>query len=193
MDTQHAPDTEYRETDKGQPEGKPGIRNPSLIRRVLAPVRWLASGPADWFGRKSVRSGAGMIGKLWSQTRTVTRRDSRFKIDETGGFDLAATAFSYGITVDALEQRLSQRRRTTALLAYGALTIAALSVLFWIHSAINQPYTSARVMMGWEFLPFISLFLLLAFYNALLNFQIRMRRSAGWREFLSTEGGFLPR
>jgi hypothetical protein len=48
-------------------------------------------------------------------------------------------------------------------------------------------------MMVWEFLPFLSLFLLVAFYNALLNFQIRVRRSAGWREFLSTEEGFFPR
>jgi hypothetical protein len=47
--------------------------------------------------------------------------------------------------------------------------------------------------MACEFLPFLSLFLLVAFYNALLNFQIRMRRSASWREFLLTDDGFLPR
>jgi len=48
-------------------------------------------------------------------------------------------------------------------------------------------------MMAFEFLPFLSLFSLVAFYNALLNFQIRMRRTANWREFLSTEKGFFPR
>ena len=193
METEKIQAAASRPSEKGRPEGKPGVVKPSRIRHLMRPFSWLARGPADWFGRKNVLSGAGLVGDLWKGTRAPPKRDSRFKSDELGGFDLAATAFSYGITVEALEQRLAQRQRTTALVAYGALSIAGLSVLFWIHSAINQPYTLARVMMVWEFVPFISLFLLLAFYNALLNFQIRVRRSAGWREFLSTEEGFFPR
>jgi hypothetical protein len=77
--------------------------------------------------------------------------------------------------------------------SYGAFIIAVISVMVWIYSAVEQPYTFARLMMVWQFLPFIGLFLLLAFYNALLNFQIRLRRSASWREFISTDEGFFPR
>jgi hypothetical protein len=156
-------------------------------------AKWLAGGPADWFGRKSVMSGAGLISGLWRQSRRPVQRDSRFKVDDDGSFDLAATAFSYGISVEALEQRLEQRRRMTFMISYGASLVAILSVIFWIHSAINEPYTPTRIMMAFEFLPFLSLFYLVAFYNALLNFQIRMRRTANWREFLSTEAGFFPR
>jgi hypothetical protein len=166
---------------------------PSLVGRTMRRIGWLAGGPADWFGRKSVRSGAGLIGNLWRQTKTAPKRDSRLKTDGGGVFDLKATAFSYGISLEVLVKRLEQRRRITFMISYGALSIAVLSVVFWIHSAINEPYTLARVMMAWEFLPFLSLFLLVAFYNALLNFQIRVRRSANWREFLSTDEGFLPR
>lgn len=182
--------------DPSSEQVSPGFgarKKPSLVGRTMRRIGWLAGGPGDWFGRKSVRSGAGLIGNLWRQTKSTPKRDNRLKTDGGGVFDLKATAFSYGISVEALEKRLEQRRRITFMISYGALAIAVLSVVFWIHSAINEPYTLARVMMAWEFLPFLSLFLLVAFYNALLNFQIRVRRSASWREFLSTDEGFLPR
>ena len=177
-------------------QGQPGetAKQPPLFGRMIRRVAWLAGGPADWFGRKSVRSGASMITKLWRQTRTPSRRDSRFKVDDVGCFDLAANAFSYGISVEALKARLEQRRHMTFMVSCGALVTAALSVIFWVHAALTEPYTMARVMMACELVPFVSLFLLVAFYYALLNFQIRVGRAAGWREFLSTEmEGFFPR
>jgi hypothetical protein len=193
MEGQDAPNAKVRSSDRGPPKDKPNARKSSLIGRTMRRAKWLAGGPADWFGRKSVMSGAGLISGLWRQSRRPVQRDSRFKVDDDGSFDLAATAFSYGISVEALEQRLEQRRRMTFMISYGASLVAILSVIFWIHSAINEPYTPARIMMAFEFLPFLSLFCLVAFYNALLNFQIRMRRTANWREFLSTEAGFFPR
>jgi hypothetical protein len=168
-------------------------KKPSFVGRTMRRIGWLAGGPTDWFGRKNVRSGAGLIGNLWKQTKTAQKRGSRVKVDDGGGFDLKATAFSHGISVEALERRLEQRRRMTFMVSYGALLVAVLSLIFWIHSALDEPYTPARLMMALEFAPFLSLFLLVAFYNALLNFQIRVRRSASWLEFLSTGDGFLPR
>jgi hypothetical protein len=192
MDVRKNLGTESDPDKQGQPGEK--AKQPPLFGRMIRRVAWLAGGQADWFGRKSVRSGAGMITKLWRQARTPSRRDSRFKVDDVGGFDLAATAFSYGISVEALKARLEQRRHMTFMVSCGALVTAALSVIFWIHAALTEPYTMARVMIACEFVPFVSLFLLVAFYYALLNFQIRVGRSAGWREFLSTEmEGFFPR
>ncbi|OYV51272.1 MAG: hypothetical protein B7Y73_00120 [Acidocella sp. 35-58-6] len=193
MATDKLPEAENPQSERAQPKVSSRRKKRPFIGRVMRPVGWLAGGPADWFGRRSVWSGAGLIGKLWHQTRTAPKRDTRFKVDDSGGFDLKATAFSYGISTEALEQRLEQRRRMTFTVSYGALVIAVLSVIFWIHSAIDQPYTLVRMLMACEFLPFLTLFFLVAFYNALLNFQIRVRRSAGWREFLSTEEGFFPR
>ena len=57
-----------------------------VYKRQMRRIGWLAGGPVDWFGRRSVRSGAGLIGKLWQQTRSAPRRDRRFKVDEAGGF-----------------------------------------------------------------------------------------------------------
>jgi hypothetical protein len=49
------------------------------------------------------------------------------------------------------------------------------------------------MVLGVEFLPFCMLFFLIAFYNALLNFQIRMRRLLSCREYLLTNESFWPR
>jgi hypothetical protein len=194
METQQIPGADQRRPDQQQPEANTRFRKPSLIRRVMRPVGWFAGGLADWFGRKSVTKGAGLIGDAWKGARKTPQRDKRFKVDESGGFDLAATAFSFGMSLEALERRLEERRRLTFMFSYGALLIAALSVIFWIHSALDQPYTMARAMMVWKFLPFICLSLLFAFHNALLNFQIRVRRCSNWRQFLTTEKeAFFPR
>jgi hypothetical protein len=193
MKTQNSKEVEYPKADTRPSEGKAKNQKPSTFRSITGRAGWLTGGPLDWFGRKSVGSGAGMVSRLWSQTRQGSQRDSRFKVCEGGEFDFTATACSYGITVEALEKRLEQRQRMTMLVSYGALAIALFSVMFWIHSAIAEPYTFRRVLTAVEFLPFIGLCTLLAFYNALLNFQIRSRRSASWRAFLSTEEGFFPR
>ena len=194
MENQQIPGAGKSQLDQRQPKGNHGFRKPSLTRRVMRPVGWFAGGLADWFGRKSVVTGAGLIGDAWKGARKTPKRDKRFKVDEHGGFDIAATAFSFGMSVEAMEQRLEQRRRVTFMFSYGALFIAVLSVIFWIHSALDQPYTLARATMVWEFLPFICLSLLFAFHNALLNFQIRARRCSSWRQFLSTEKeAFFPR
>ena len=49
------------------------------------------------------------------------------------------------------------------------------------------------MVLSVEFLPFCLLFFLVAFNNALLNFQIRMRRLATWRDYLLTSESFWPR
>jgi hypothetical protein len=58
---------------------------------------------------------------------------------------------------------------------------------------LSSPWTATRIESALEFLPFYALFFVLAFYNALLNFQIRIRRAAGWRECLTTDQPFWPR
>ena len=60
-------------------------------------------------------------------------------------------------------------------------------------SALSAPLTGSRLIVALEFLPFCALFFLMAFHNALINFQIRMGRTAGWREYLTTDDQFFPR
>ncbi|MGH7122047.1 MAG: hypothetical protein ACREFP_24150 [Acetobacteraceae bacterium] len=120
-------------------------------------------------------------------------RDRRFKVEADGWFDLRASAFSYGMSSAALEKRLRARRRQTALLAYALFGLALVFLLAWARAVLSAPLTASRLMLAFEFLPFCLLFFLMAFYQALVNFQIRVRRSAGWREYLTTNEKFLPR
>jgi hypothetical protein len=163
-----------------------------LFRRVFRGMGWLSAAPADWLGATHVRRGASAIRLLAGKLRAPAARDRRFKTEPGGGFDLQATAFSYGMSVVELEERLSLRRRQTATAAYATFALAVCFLLGWIHQALHTELTASRLALALYFLPFCLLFFLIAFYNALLNFQIRTRRTAGWREYLTTEKAFLP-
>jgi hypothetical protein len=109
------------------------------------------------------------------------------------GYDLETTAFLHGISLFELERRLKVRRRQTARIAYATLALGCIFLTAWIWEALLSPWTAMRVVLALEFLPFCALFFLLAFYNALLNFQIRIGRAASWREYLATDEPFWPR
>ena len=165
----------------------------SIFGKLWGGVRWVGSTPALWFGTESVREGATVIAGLVGRVRARPRRDLRFRTDERGVFDLQATAFSCGISVAELERRLLLRRRQTALTAY---VLAGFAVLFfgaWLSKVLAAEGTGQRVLLTVDLLPFCLLFALLAFYQALINFQIRTGRTAGWREYLTTDTGFWPR
>ena len=165
----------------------------SIFGKLWGGVRWVGSTPALWFGTESVREGATVIAGLAGRVRARPRRDPRFRTDERGVFDLRATAFSYGITVAELERRLSVRRRQTALTAYLMAGLALLLFGAWLSKVLAAEGTGQRMLLTVDLLPFCVLFVLLAFYQALINFQIRTGRTAGWREYLLTDNGFWPR
>lgn len=165
----------------------------SIFGRVFHSIYWLGSTPVQWFGTTSVRAGATLIEDLAGRMRARARRDPRFRTEERDAFDLRATAFSYGISVEELERRLSRRRRQTALMAY---TLAALGLIFfvaWLLQVLAVNGAGRRLLLAVNVLPFCLLFVLLAFYQALVNFQIRMRRTTSWRDYLMTDCGFWPR
>ena len=165
----------------------------SWLRKSARGVGWLLASPTEWFGLRSIRAGASSISRLYKGTRARTGRDRRFAVEEDRGFDKVATAFNYGISIDELEHRLAARRRQTAHLAYGLFAIGCLFVLSWVWVAGRTASDGGRVLMLLRFLPFCTLFYLMSFYNALINFQIRTGRGANWLEYISTEKDFLPR
>ncbi|HUN38812.1 MAG TPA: hypothetical protein VMU81_00835, partial [Acetobacteraceae bacterium] len=71
--------------------------------------------------------------------------------------------------------------------------LACLFLLAWVHAALSTRWTTSRMVLSVEFLPFCVLFFLVGFYNALLNFQIRARRLVTWRAYLLTSASFWPR
>jgi hypothetical protein len=87
---------------------------------------------------------------------------------------------------------LAARQRQTARIAYAALALGCLFLAGWIWHALSSPLTATRIASALYFLPFCAVCFLLAFYNALLNFQIRSGRLASWREYLRTPDDFWP-
>ena len=169
-----------------------GRRRRSWFRRTLHGVAWLSAAPTDWMGWRTISGGATLVGQLYAAVRAGQRRDRRFRTGEGRAFDLASTAFAYGISIEDLERRLAVRRRQTAALAYAMFGLACMFVLAWACVALRVVSDGGRMALLLQFLPFCALFYLMSFYQALLNFQIRTGRAAGWREYLSTEDGFLP-
>lgn len=141
---------------------------------------------------RRIRCGWSFIGDLVCILRGGPARDARFKTEDGGVFDVHATAFSYGMSVPELEARLRSRRLQTARIAYATFALAWLFLCSWIWHAVASPLTAMRVTSALYFLPFCGLFFLIAFYNALLNFQIRTGRLASWRAYLATTETFWP-
>ena len=178
---------------KPQAEQRPAPKRRSLFRRAAGGIGWLSAAPVQWMGVTSIRAGASFIGALADHVRPQPRRDPRFRTAERNVFDLQATAFSFGISVVELERRLDARRRQTGCAAYALAGLGVVFFLGWLVKILNTPVTGGRLLLALDFLPLCLLFALLAFYQALVNFQIRVGRTADWREFLTTEDGFWPR
>ena len=177
---------------EGAPTGAPPKKR-GIFRRTYRGAKWLAASPVQWMGVRSIRQGASFIGDLTARARARPMRDPRFKTEDEGDFDLRATAFSMGMTVGQLERRLADRRRQTAMMAYLLGVLGLIAFAGWFVKVISTPMAAGRLVLAVDFLPLCALFMLLGFYQALVNFQIRAGRTAGWREYLATDQGFWPR
>lgn len=169
-----------------------GGRRPGLFRRAARGVGWLGAGPADWFGRREVRSGGAAIGELARALRSGGSGRGPFLTFADGTFDLEGTAEALGIGVDALRGLLAERRRQTARAAWGLWALGLVFLGAWLWQALAMEVTAARLASLLWFLPFVVLFALLGALQALTNFQIREGRAVGWREWIATEGRFWP-
>jgi hypothetical protein len=188
-------DREGRHSFSGRPENCRATppRRRSGVRKVVGGIGWLFGGPRDWAAVGSIRRGISLIGDLARNARHEPSSRGRVFVRDDRALDLEVTAFSHGISVAALRARLEVRRRETARLAYVMFGLGVLCLVFWLHAALRAPLTSARLMLAVDFLPFGALFFLCAFYQALLNYQIRSGRRTGWRAYLIADDGILPR
>ena len=175
-----------------EPSPEDGKKRRSFFGKVFRGTGWLAAGPVDWAGTRRIRRGWSFIGDLVSILQRGPTRDTRFKTEDSGVFDVRATAFSYGMSVPELEVRLRSRRLQTARIAYATFALSWLFLSGWIWHAVASPMTTMRVTSALCFLPFCVLFFLIALHNALLNFQIRTGRLASWHAYLATTETFWP-
>jgi hypothetical protein len=178
--------------DKKDRIGDEGIK-PSFVRRNWRRAKFIAAGPVANFGFEEISEGRHFIGQLWGLVKRGAPTDTQLRMGDDGSIDLMATAFSYDISVEALMARLRFRQKQTAQAAYAMFGLGSVSVVLWLYGALHMWMSSARLFSALEFLPFCTLFFLLAFRSAHLNWQIRTRRLGSAAAFLTTTEPFLPR
>jgi hypothetical protein len=172
--------------------GEGGQRKPSFMRRTWRRAKFVAGGPVANVGFQEISEGQRLIGGLWGHLRRGVPTDSRLKTNDDGSIDMLATAFSHGMSVEALVERLRFRQAQTARAAYAMFGLGSVSLVLWFYSALQMRMSSARLFSALEFLPFCTLFFLLAFKSAWMNWQLRTRRLGSPVAFLTTSEPFLP-
>jgi hypothetical protein len=172
----------------GEEENKP-----SFARRTWRRVTFIAGSPVDNVGFEEISEGRRFIGALWRQLRRGAPIDTRLKTGDDGRIDLMATAFSCALSVEDLLGQLRFRQAQTARAAYAMFGLGSASLVLWLYGALHVRISSVRLFSAIEFLPFCTLFFLLAFRAAHLNWQIRTRRLGSPVAFLTTTEPFLPR
>ncbi len=118
---------------------------------------------------------------------------SRMRLDETGAFDLDASAFLHGKRRAAFEDALAVRRGSTARNAWIFVGLGTAFFLGWLYRLMTMTWTANATLTASQFTPACAVFFLLAFRFGLENYQIRMRRKVTAMEYLSAARGFWPR
>jgi hypothetical protein len=155
-------------------------------------ARWVASLPLRYFPSREIGENAGLIRSLFQAATSRPYSASGLIQGDGKSFDLAATAFTQGISIWELEKALARRQQTTAIVAYIAFALGWLCFIALVYRLLEMDWNSGSVLTALEFAPLCVAFFLYAFKTALQNNQIRTRRLVTAREYLSANDRFWP-
>ena len=151
----------------------------------------LLRGPVDAFNPRQVAEGAQTIRRLAATVRSGPPPDPRIRVSEDRSLDVVATAFLGGMSEIEVRHQLANRRKQSAVATYCYLAGGMGFLLAWLYEALlTTRYANLAYVLG--LIGVCGVFFLLAFYNALVNWQARTLRLGTAREFLSTEDSWWP-
>lgn len=178
-----------RMTSAGQalPEGRPLRRRRGLWRAL----GFLVGGPIATFGVGNVVEGARTIESLAFQIKAESNRPSIVRLNEAGFFDLPETAARTNTNVHHLQILLRRRRAQTARATKAYLLGGCSFLAFWIYAGLIAP-GGASIAYILALIALAGLFFIGAFYNALINWQVRTNRLGSFQEFLATSETWWP-
>jgi hypothetical protein len=134
---------------------------------------------------------AGLIGDLAGHAKAPQGADHPAAFHDGRYLDVEAMAASHGVCVGEIRDLMLTRRRQTARSVFCHLCGGGGFLVLWLVEAFRTPaYTSVPYVLG--LLGLCSAFFLSAFYNALVNWQIRTLRLGTPVEFLRTEESWWP-
>lgn len=161
-------------------------------RTLWRGVRLVMSAPAACFGGRQIRENAGYIGDLVRLIRTGPGTDPRVRLSKDRSLDVLSMAWDAQVPPSEIERQLDNRRRqsTRSTLCYLTGAVLFLVVGFYQAAAALPASPSLLYVVGMGAI--CSCFFLLAFYHALVNWQIRTRRLGTAREFLHADESWWP-
>ena len=139
-----------------------------------------------------VRNGR-QIGSLVSDLRQGPRPPRVVPQHRDGTLDKAATAYALRLSEAELDERLAQRRRQTARMAYFAFGLGWMSVAAWLLRLLHLDWMGQRLMAALQFAPFCLAFFLTAFKQAHVNWQLRTGQLGSAGDYLRSTEPFWPR
>ncbi len=164
----------------------------SKRRSLWRGVRLALSAPAACFGAKQIRENATLIVGLAQTIRTGPGVDTRVRLRSGRNLDVLAMAGDAQVSPAEIMRQLDNRRRQSARSTLCYLVGAVLFLLVGFYHAAaalpSLPSLSYVSVMG----AICCCFFLLAFYNALLNWQVRTLRLGTAVEFLHSDQSWWP-
>ncbi len=171
------------------PKEKP-TKPPGAFRRGLAFI----FSPRGYVPVKDIREGGAVIWELIARLRAgKAKRRRQIRFDETGHFDIAAMAFDAACAPAEIERRLKNRQAQTRHWTLGYLVMGSGLLIFWAAEGTLFSWWSVSLLQSLLFLAVVGCIFLLAFYQALVNWQIRSRRLGSVRELLLTNDSWWPK
>jgi hypothetical protein len=156
-------------------------------RRFWSRLGVLLGGPLT----EQIAKSAVVIGDLTERIKEGPTAHGWVYADDERRFDLVAMALQAGVTVEAIRVQLANRGRQTARAVWCYLAGGVGFLVFWLVEAISTP-ACTRLSYVAGLLLICAAFFLSAFYNALVNWQLRTLRLGSAREFLCTNERWWP-
>ena len=168
---------------------------PSLTGRVWRVAKAAIRLPFSTFPTAAIAENARLIRRLYEQVRSNVEDERQVPtyITDDGRIDLTATAFSLGLNDDRLERRIRARRRQTARLSYASLALGCFFVALWVVRGLTSGLSGPHLLGALQFTPFVTVFFLVAFKYAHVNWQLRTGRPGSASDYLRSPEPFLPR
>lgn len=172
-------------------QAAPASRQARRPRGLWRALGFLVSGPIATFGVRNVVDGAHTIEILAGRIKAEANRPSSVRLDDAGFFDLPATAARTNTDIHQLEVLLRYRRVQTARATKTYLFGGCAFLAFWVYAGLIAPGGASTAYIL-ALIALAALFFIGAFYNALINWQVRTKRLGSLQEFLATSETWWP-
>ena len=120
------------------------------------------------------------------------RCDAQVYLLGDGRLDIIAMAIALRVGPDEIERGLAKRRQQTARDAKWCFFGAIWFLVLWLFETLRSLANFASLGYILALVGTCAVFTVIAFHNALINWQIRTRRLGTVREFLNTRDSWWP-